>query len=172
MKNLYLILAAFTLVACQSPKEKALKEIEALEVSDSTFNMQTLGTQKDAYLDFAKKYPDDEHAPDFLFKAAQRCNALASQGDATANHKLAIALFDRIQHDYPKHKLSEESLFMSAYIYENNLGDNEKAKEAYALFIQKYPNSELSEDAKLAIENLGKSPEEIIGGSLAKDTLL
>jgi hypothetical protein len=36
-----------------------------------------------------------------------------------------------------------------------------KAVDVYANFILKYPTSDLAEDAKYSIENMGKSPEEI-----------
>ena len=37
-----------------------------------------------------------------------------------------------------------------------------KAKATYQEFINKYPNSELAEDAKITIENLGIPAEEIL----------
>jgi hypothetical protein len=33
----------------------------------------------------------------------------------------------------------------------------------YEEFLQKFPNGELAQDAKLSLDNLGKSPEELIG---------
>jgi TolA-binding protein len=39
------------------------------------------------------------------------------------------------------------------------------AGEKYREFIEKYPDNELAEDAKLALQNLGKSPQEIIGSA-------
>jgi outer membrane protein assembly factor BamD (BamD/ComL family) len=50
-----------------------------------------------------------------------------------------------------------------AYTYENNLHDLVRAKTLYEEFLQKFPNGELAQDAKLSLDNLGKSPEELIG---------
>jgi outer membrane protein assembly factor BamD (BamD/ComL family) len=153
-KRILTILTVFTLVACNSPKEKALENIKAMEANDSIFTPKAIGDMKSAYLDFANKYPDDELAPEFIFKAAQRCNA-------SADHEEAIRLFNSIIEKYPKSKMCEEALFIQGYIYENSMHDFVKAKSVYADFLKKYPNSDLAEDAKLAIENMGKSPEEI-----------
>jgi TolA-binding protein len=155
MKKLtFIAVAILTIVACQSPKEKALATIKALEANDSTFSPEQIEETKAAYLEFANKYPDDELAPEFIFKAGQRCNV-------TGEHQKAIDLFQQVIDKYPKHKIAEEALFLQAYVYENSIQDNDKAKVAYTKFIEFYPNSELAEDAKLSIENLGKTPEQI-----------
>jgi outer membrane protein assembly factor BamD (BamD/ComL family) len=156
-KSILAGLILLILTACHSPKEKALANIKTMEASDTIFTPKSIEDMKAAYLDFANKYPDDELAPEFIFKAAQRCNA-------TGEHQEAITLFNSIIEKYPKHKIGEEALFLQGYIYENSLQDNAKATEVFTRFIQKYPNSELAEDAKLEIENMGKSPEEILQG--------
>jgi TolA-binding protein len=153
-KTISLVFAVITLVACQSPKEKALTTIQALESNDSVFSPEHIEKVKDAYIDFATKYPDDEMAPEFLFKAGQRCNV-------GADHLKAIQLFQEVIDKYPKHKIAEDALFLQAYVYENSLNDYAKAKAAYTKFIALYPKSDLVEDATYSIQNLGKTPEQI-----------
>lgn len=143
--------------ACQSPKEKALEQIKLLEANDSVFSPQRIEKLKKSYLDFAAKYADDDLAPEFLFKAAQSCNA-------TANHQEAILILNKLMAAYANHRIAEEALFLQAYIYENSMQDYVNAKATYQLFMTKYPHSEMAEDAKLSIANLGKSPEEIFNG--------
>jgi outer membrane protein assembly factor BamD (BamD/ComL family) len=165
MNKIVVILFALTaLAACQSPKEKALAEIKALEANDSIFSPQQIEKVKAAYIDFANKYPDDELAPEFLFKAGQRCNV-------TADHGRAIELFQQVINTYPKHKTAEDALFLQAYVYENSLQDYSKAKATYIQFIKQYPTSELVEDAKLSIQNMGKTPEEIFAEFDKKDSI-
>lgn len=163
-KNIQFVVAlvALVVVACQSPKEKALQEIEALQVQDSVFSIENMAKEKDAYIAFADKYPDDERAPEFLFKAGQGLGAIASQKKDMKLHEESIAIFKRIQENYPKHHYAEEALFLSGFVYENHMGDIAKAKATYQEFIEKYPQSELAEDAQFAIDNLGISPEDII----------
>ncbi len=50
-----LALVALIAVACQSPKENALKEIDALEAQDSLFNLENMAKLKDAYVAFADR---------------------------------------------------------------------------------------------------------------------
>jgi TolA-binding protein len=153
-KILVITIAVLALAACQSPKEKALENIKQLEASDSTFSPEQIEKVKAAYIDFATKYPDDELAPEFLFKAGQRCNV-------SADHDKAIALFQQVIDNYPKNKIAEEALFLQAYIYENSMNDYAKAKATYTKFIELYPQSDLAEDANYSIKNLGKTPEQI-----------
>lgn len=157
-------------IACQSPKEKALKEIDALETQDSLFNLDNLAKLKDAYVAFADKYPDDERTPEFLFKAGQQLGALASGSKNASLHHDAIALFKRIQDNYPTNHYAEESLFLTGFVYENHLKDLDKAKAAYEAFVKKYPKSELAEDAQYAIDNLGVAPEDIIRKAQGADS--
>lgn len=156
------VMVALVTVACQSPKEQALKEIEALQVQDSVFSIDNMAKEKDAYLAFADKYPDDERTPEFLFKAGQSIGAIASQSKDVKQHEEAIAVFKRLQDNYPKHHYAEEALFLTGFVYENHIGDLEKAKATYQEFINKYPNSELAEDAKITIQHLGMPAEEIL----------
>jgi TolA-binding protein len=153
-KICFIALAVIAFVACQSPKEKALANIKALESNDSVFSPEQIQKTQEAYIDFATKYPNDEQAPEFLFKAGQRCNV-------SADHNKAIELFQQVIDQYPKHKIAEDALFLQAYIYENNLHNYPMAKAAYTKFIEMYPNSELKEDAVYSIQNLGKTPEQI-----------
>lgn len=156
MKNIILVFVFISLVyACQSPKEKLLNQITELENSDSAFSIGQITDLYWAYASFVEKYPDDEHAPEFLFKAAQRSPILnkASEG---------ITFFEKLVANYPNSKFCEQALFSIAFSYEDNLNDFVNAKKYYEQFLLKYPNSELAEDAKLSIKNLGKSDEEFL----------
>lgn len=141
--------------ACDSPKEKMVKKITELENNDSSYSVTLLQELKFAYLEFGNKYPDDEKSAGYLFKAAQRCIALN-----TANE--AVIILNDLMAKYPKNDICQEALFLLAFTYENSLQDLKQAEEKYKQFIQLYPKNELAEDAKLSLENLGKSPQEII----------
>ena len=54
-------------------------------------------------------------------------------------------------------------MFSTGFIYANNLNQVDSARAAYTLFLEKYPQSELAASAKGELENLGRTPEEIIG---------
>jgi hypothetical protein len=165
LKKTYPIIVLFlAFFACQSPKEKLLKEITKLENSDSAFNLNQISSLYANYALFANKYPDDEHTPSFLFKASQQSAALNKPNEG-------ILFLEKIINEYPKSKLYESAIFALAFSYENNLSDFVNAKKYYELYLSKFPNSEMAEDAKLSIKNLGKSDEDylkdIISDSLA-----
>jgi TolA-binding protein len=156
MKKIGLIcMLMAVMAACTSPKEKALKEIKGLEQNDSAFSEALMSEIKAKYLAFAASYPDDEASPLFLLKAAQHSIVLNQPQEA-------IELLGQVIEKYPKTNFAEEALFLQALTYENNMNDLAQAKEKYELFLKSYPKAELANEAKLAIENLGKSPEEII----------
>lgn len=156
------ILSLSILAACQSPKEKAIKNIKDLEGNDSAFSNELMMQLKTAYVDFALAYPDDEQTPEFLFKAAQRSIVLQQDNEA-------VDLLLQLTSKYPKSTFVEDATFLMAYTYENNLHDLVRAKSLYEEFLQKFPNGELAQDAKLSLENLGKSPEEVIGNLSAEE---
>ena len=57
------------------------------------------------------------------------------------------------------------------FTYANLLKDFENAKYNYQRFIDKYPNHALVHDTKILIENLGKSPEELIKSFQEKENI-
>jgi TolA-binding protein len=74
----------------------------------------------------------------------------------------SVAVYKKIFNDYPKSREAENSLFMAGFILANELNDLDAAKETYELFIQKFPDGSLADDAEIELENLGKTPEEIL----------
>ncbi len=80
----------------------------------------------------------------------------------TNHSQEAINLYQRIINDYPEFRKAPECLFLKGYIYENYLNELDQAKVIYTEFIIKYPNNDFADDAQISIDNLGKSPEELI----------
>lgn len=150
----------FTLASCTSEQQKLLQAIDAKEkelYGDSTMVMD-FAKAKDMialYADFVKKYPENEKAEDYLFKAGE-----VSMGATQSN--VAIKYFEQYYEKYPKAEKAPYSLFMQGFIYETQLQNTEKAKWCYEKFISDFPSHKLAEDAKYSIANLGKSEEELI----------
>lgn len=109
----------------------------------------------DFYLSFQKLYPSNKKAPEMLFLAA---NMKSNQGE----FKEAISLYEKVVKEYPQYIKVPECIFLEAFCYENNLSQYGMAREKYTFFLEKYPNHALAESAKISIQNLGKSDEEII----------
>ncbi len=109
----------------------------------------------DAYQQYADAFPDDEQSPAYLFKGAEVLRTLK-------DYSKAIQIYRTIHDKYPKYEKAPHSLFLMGFSYENDLKDLEKAKQLYKEFIDKYPKHELADDVQFSMQNLGKSPEEII----------
>lgn len=148
-----------TITACKSAQEKEFEEIVGLKnalfgdrtaINDS---IARIFLQKaDVYI---KTYKEDPKTPELLFKTAEVLNGLKS-------YNLAIRKFQEVFLVYPKSNKAAESVFIIAFIYDSNLQNYEEAGNYYRKFIRSYPNHPFVKDAKISLENLGKTPEEMV----------
>ena len=74
----------------------------------------------------------------------------------------AIDYLDEILENFPDSDLAPHSLFLTGYLYANDLEDFTKASEYYERFLAKYPDHDMAASARWEIANLGKDPEEIL----------
>lgn len=146
--------------ACTPAIETDAKKITAAE--DALFSEENKSVDRvkalelvDMYIAYADKYPEDSMAVENLFKGAEFYLTLGEG-------QKSIDLYDRVMTEYPDFRKIPECLFLKGYVYENYLGELEDARMIYTLFLQKYPDNEFADDARISIENLGKSPEELI----------
>lgn len=99
-------------------------------------------------------------SPDKSADVLLRAAALAKAAGKPAK---AVELYQRVHAEMPKHPKAPMALFMSGFVYENDLGDLQKAKSVYEQFLQEYPaDQDFADDASSALKLLGKSPEEIV----------
>jgi outer membrane protein assembly factor BamD (BamD/ComL family) len=162
--NCFLVAAfALFLLACGSDKEKSPRETEIDKIKTLEAEMhKSMELKKGladstlkAYDAFVSKFPTDSLSPDLMFKGAEIATATAEYDRANQYYKNIISQF-------PKYKLFQESLFLQASLLDNYLNREGEAKMAYENIIYKFPKSPYVADAKAAIENLGKSDEEIM----------
>ncbi len=107
------------------------------------------------YEQFAKLNPKDSKTPDYLFKGGELAQS-------TKNFSKALELWQEVHNNYKSSKRAPQSLFLQGYLYENEFRDLKKAEETYKAFIKKYPTNGFADDAKFSLDNLGKTPDEII----------
>lgn len=174
MKTSQLILAAATLlmaISCgtdqnegqekslnKPPREEyvlQLKKLEgemhkAVEIDNNTANLAIK-----AYTDFVTYFPEDTLAPEYLFRAGEVATA-------AKKYRRALEYYQTITLTYPNYKHITESLYLQAFLLDNFLNDDAAAKTAYEEVISRYPSANYAKDAKAAIENLGKTDEQII----------
>lgn len=161
MKYYLALSLALLLASCSANREQSLQDIKEAEnnlyANEGAFLFSdSLATiTLDAYLDFVGNFPKDSLSAEYLFKAADLHRA---------KHEFdkAITTFERIGKEYPEYGKVPQSVFLQGFIYENDLKDLPKAKERYEFFIQQYPQHQLARDVQFSLNNLGKTPEQII----------
>jgi len=90
-----------------------------------------------------------------LFKAGDVARGLRNPGKA-------IQLWGFLWRDYPAHAKAPDALFLQAFTFETMLNDASSAKSYYTQFVEKFPTHKLVPQAQLSIQNLSKSPEDLI----------
>ena len=157
---LILITSLAMIAGCKPSKEKSAARIQGLEkrlyAPDAvSFDKAKSDSLMNMYETFIKENPKDTLSPGYLFKAA---NIAMNNSDGNK----ALSLFDQYIRDYPGQKKAALCMFFRGFVYENVLHDLDRARETYLQFIEKYPTNEFVKDARMAIKNLGKTPEMII----------
>ncbi|MCX6296476.1 MAG: tetratricopeptide repeat protein [Bacteroidetes bacterium] len=171
-KYAFIALMAFSFASCGS--DEKVKEAKVATTTDQKVELTNLinrlegemhrsmkidnviaGQALQAYSDFSKNYPNDSITPDYLFKAGEIATAIQQ-------YPQALAYYQLITQKYPNYKLVQESLFLQAALLDNFLNDDAKAKVIYEQLIKAYPKSTYVNDAKAAINNLGKTDEQLI----------
>lgn len=155
-----LLLIVTLFVACNSPQKKQNNEIAEREkqlYNDSSMVPDPVKAKEiiGLYIKYADTYPEDTVSASYLFKAGD----ISSKVNET--HQ-AIQLFGRMVQKYPNHNNSPYALFLQGFIYENQIGDPLKAKPYYESFLKSYPDHQIAGDVRFSLNNLGKSPEELI----------
>ncbi len=140
------------------PRDQYIAQIKKLEMEmhkSHEINNETSILAIKAYSDYAMFFPKDSLAPDCLFKAGQIATA-------AKKYKQALALYQSITSKYPDFKYASESLYLQGFLLDNFMNDDAGAKIIYEEIIAKYPNTTLARDSQAAINNLGKTDEQII----------
>lgn len=145
MKRLFLVLFVFGFISCSADKKQQDKElIEQMERSTLS-DVKVISYEKadsliNGYLNYVKNYPEDSLCATYLYRAA----------DVYANTKRcieSIKTYDRLIAEYPDNVLVESAYFLKGIVFSQTCLNKEKAAEAFTLFIEKYPNSNLCDQA-------------------------
>jgi tetratricopeptide (TPR) repeat protein len=108
------------------------------------------------YITLGDKANDSLISPTYWFKAA---GALSNAGA----FETAIIEYLKIVDRFPADTKAPNALFTAAFLYENEMGDNEKALELYKRVAAEYPDNPMGKNAKLYLSQnyVGKSADEI-----------
>ncbi|MCX7607042.1 MAG: hypothetical protein N2170_07255 [Bacteroidia bacterium] len=152
--------------ACE-PRLPELDEIEGYQ-RDLRKLVNSEGAQSSAFMTtalklaraeeaFARKYPNHPDVPKLLIEAAEIHATYFGDPSRAVEILRGIDLRFRQRSD-----LAPKALFYEAFLYENALADTAKARERYEAFLRYYPGHELAKDARLSLQNLGKTPDQLL----------
>lgn len=151
------------LLACASCSDNSRQDVldritkveDSIDIQNNLVDSEMGMRLIENYVNFSSRFPEDSLAPVFWHRAAQ----------VAANiHRpdLAVVYLDTIINNYAGYQQLAECYFYKGFVLENVAQDMDNAKIAYQTFVDKYPNDPLANDAKVLIENLGLSPEELL----------
>ncbi len=162
MSKAFVVLVVALLLASCNPKQEWQKRSidnaeKALMEQAKKGKVDTAGVNallKD-YEAFADNYPRDTNGANYLFKAADFYRYM---------HKplRSIELYAKVYDRYPAAAKRPYALFLQGFIYENEVGNPTAAKNLYEKFLAAYPTHAIAKDVRTTVENLGKTPEQLI----------
>ncbi len=139
--------------------------------------LETQGPSSSAFLEtalalvraeeaFARKYPNHPDVPQFLLEAAE------IEATYFGSPARAVELLRQIDLRFrQKSHLAPKALFYEAFVYENLLSDTTNARQRYEDFLRYYPDHELAPQARTSLQNLGKTPEQLLEEIVRKKPL-
>jgi outer membrane protein assembly factor BamD (BamD/ComL family) len=156
---------------CKNSEEKAMEEVKKVEAKlygdekDFKFDEALARDAINTYKDYAEKNPESKQSPEMLLKAADLHRALKE-------YPQAVEIYKKIETAYPDFEKLPHIIFLQGFVYENEMHRLAEAKERYDYFLQKYPEHELANDVRFSLQNLGKTPEEIIRSFEQQDSAI
>lgn len=186
MKKYFLFLTLALVVASCKQKDKntdaetnCLNQTELIQLYDKADSLYHQGIVNEElmlqFVDEAEKYananPDDTLAIDMLYKSGIACMIVGKQASMsqapdqakidTLAHR-GIAIFDRIQQNYPTYKDVKNCYLNRAFIYDDILHKYLDAEYEYRDYIHLFPEDTATcENLRIYLRYMGKDDEEI-----------
>ncbi|MFC1800161.1 peptidyl-prolyl cis-trans isomerase [Candidatus Eisenbacteria bacterium] len=136
------------------PLEEVRKEISDLlapEVRDRVRDEVVADLMSRYDVEFLVQSETEPASPEDLFK-------LASE---EPNARKKIEYYEQFMETYPDNERVYEAMFMIGFTFAEDLGSYDEAQKVFEDFLEKHPESDLSDDARWMLENMrsGEEPE-------------
>jgi TolA-binding protein len=142
-------------MACTST-DNIKEEIQTLETQLATSpNEETLRSLFGLYKEMASKTKEQTEKVNYLWKSGETARAVRAFGEAEE-------VLREIYETYPETEEAPKALFLHAFMLDEDLKQYDKAKSLYEAFLQKYPESDFTDDAQFLLKHLGKTDEEML----------
>lgn len=161
-----LFIALILITACNSNKDR-----DTFDSAEKKYNEKKYAEALTDYKLVIEEYPSGDFAAKSLMRVGSMYQMFLVpnvQGDES--NKKAVEYYRNLYKNFPKSEDAPKALFMSGFILANNLNKLDEAKLTYQTFLDKFPKHELVPQIKMELENLGKSPEEILENKLSSSS--
>jgi len=166
MKKLILFALPLLFLACgeskpDTPESKATEMVARItQMEDSLFasgdfNIRSAQALLDVYKAYAAAFPIDTMAPEYLFRAAGVAKSMRDP-------KQSVFLYDRIIADYTNWRRLPDAYYLKAFTIDSDLDQKGEAQQAYQEVIKLFPDHAFARDARIMIENLQYTDEELV----------
>lgn len=118
-------------------------------------NRKSAQSYVDACEAYALAYPGSKEAAEYLYKGTEVSRTLRT-------FSKSLSMYDWILDQYPDFEKAPTAMFLKGFIIENELKNNDLAREVYNAFLEKYPDHQLRDDVQFLLDNIGKTDEEIM----------
>lgn len=160
MKNYFLpfFLLIMIFTACNSETDKSL-----FESAGAMYKAKNYADAANEYEKLLTQFPNSSYSEDCYFALAgiYQMEKIPNLKKEDSMSK-AVEYFQKYYAKFPNKERTPKVLFMIGFIRANELKDYDSARIAYNEFLQKYSGHELASSVKLELENLGKTPEQIL----------
>ncbi len=168
--SIFLLSGCLILISCNQRKKEIEKlNVMQMEVDSIMSTAEVLNAEQktqttkliNAYLNYADKHDEDSLSAEYMFEAARLKTRLPDYAGA-------IQIYNSIADKFPESHLAPKSLLAAAGIYDVTLEDYANAQIAYLKLKEKYPVQAQRYGVDMALNNLGKSAEEILDDIMKK----
>jgi len=165
MKKLVIILlTVFFLMSCGTESDQDLYESAKENIKSSELI--------NALADFRKlvdNFPESKYSAEVNFEIGKLYHSKVDKNLTDEQSFMqAISYYESVYLNFPDDLNAPNALFMSAFLYANEIGNLDIAREKYELFLEKYPDNEMAASAQAELDNLGVSAEEILQKKLTQ----
>jgi outer membrane protein assembly factor BamD (BamD/ComL family) len=115
-----------------------------------------------AYLDFSNMHRQDEMAPEYMFKAAEIAMNLS-------NFTQAANILENLRDGFPTWKKAPDVANWIAFVYDFQIVNKDKARDAYNDIIERWPDHKYATDARARLETLHMTDEEWLEWAAAQN---
>lgn len=151
-------LSIFLITGCNSFSDKEMFDSAKKNLDEKKYTEAVQGFEK-----LAVENPESKLAAKGLLECARLYhNSIIQDIDRQTSLSKAVGYYKKIFNNFPQDSTAELSLFLTGFIFSNDLGQMDSARTYYELFMKKYPKSQFVNSVKLELDNLGLTPDEIL----------